>query len=114
MQRKSKDEKAAILERYRNSGMSIKQFCSEAGLVEQNVRNWIKKAEFQFEQNQSFIEVVSNSAIKPFRNQTYDFKNLETKRAMKITFPQGISIEVYPDTDQAMLTWVLDLFQSRI
>jgi len=33
MQRESKDEKAAILERYKNSGMSIKQFCLEAGTV---------------------------------------------------------------------------------
>ena len=114
MQRKSKDEKAAILERYKNSGMSIKQFCLEAGIVEQNLRNWIKRSEFHSEHKQGFIEVVSNPTNPSFYNQKRNIETSVKKIALKILFSHGISIEIYHDTDREMLAWVLDHFQSLI
>lgn len=114
MQRKSTEEKIEILERYRNGGMRLKQFCLEEGLLEQTVRNWIKKTELQAEQKQGFIEVFPNSRNILFHNQKNDIQTPVQKVALKLFFPQGIQIEIFSDSDRQTVAWVLNLLERRI
>lgn len=114
--RRTKVEWMGIVENYRSSGLTVHRFCKSEGIAEQSLRNWITRTEKSSgsEMNHGFVEVRPIRAPDKHDISRPSFLDLSSLRhGITIRFPEGSSIEVYPDTDRSTLEWVLSLMAKR-
>ena len=114
--RRTKVEWTRIVENYRSSGLTVRHFCTSEKIAEQSLRNWITRTEKNSgsELDHGFVEVRPNRAPEKrdiSRPSSLDLSGL--RHGLTIRFPEGSSIEVYPDTDRSTLEWVLSLMAKR-
>jgi len=114
--RRTKVEWTRIVENYRSSGLTVRRFCKSEGIAEQSLRNWITRTEkgSGSEGDHGFVEIQPIRA--PNRIDTAGPSNLDPsglRHGLIIHFPDGIFIEVHPDTDRSTLEWVLPLMAKR-
>lgn len=115
MQRKSNEEREELIKKYRACGLSVRVFCSREGLAEQTLRNWIGYSKETDKKYQGFVEV--SSGYRKMSKATSDqstVKYAPAKYGVVIRFAQGVSIEVFPESDQETVKWIFSLIQSRI
>jgi len=116
--RRTKDEWTGIVESYKASGLTVRQFCRAENVGEQSLRNWNKRITSRTQSNldvaHGFVEVRSASATerreateKPILNPS------DQRNGLIIRFRNDIVIEVHPDTDRHTLAWVLALMVNR-
>ncbi len=116
--RRTKDEWTKIVESYQTSNLTVRRFCQSAGVVEQSLRNWIKRVNATSGLNsdvvQGFVEVRSGNNIA-WRNAKEEpiLEPSLRRSGLTIRFFDGTVIEVHPDTDRPTLEWVLALMGNR-
>lgn len=115
MQRKSNEEQEVIIKKYRACGVSVRAFCIKEGLAEQTLRNWIGKSRDIAQKNQGFIEVSAGYKKRLEATSAQStIKQPAAKYGVVIRFAQGVSIEVFPESDQETVKWIFSMIQSRI
>jgi hypothetical protein len=91
------------VDRYLRSGLALRQFSRLKGIGEQSLRTWVGKLNLQDGTTRDgtvgFVEVPSNDRRG---------SGASSKRGFSIHFPEGSSIEVFPETDRDLLAWLLN------
>jgi len=115
--RRTRDEWSEIVGNYQSSGISVRRFCREEGIVEQSLRNWITRTEKRSDTDHGFVElhppamfggrVTSTEAGLPSRDVS------DQRHGLAIHFPDGTFIVVHADTERSTLEWVLALMAKR-
>jgi len=103
--RRTKDEWTGIVERYRDSGLTVHRFCQAEGISDQSLRNWNTRLMSGSAPAHGFVEV--HSAKGPLLDPPGN------RHGLAIRFQDGTVIEVHPDTDRPTLGWVLTLMANR-
>ncbi len=115
--RRTRDEWSEIVGNYKSSGLSVRRFCREEGIVEQSLRNWITRTEKRSDTDHGFVELQQPAMLGgrvTADEGGFPFSNMGDQRhGLAIHFPDGTSIEVHPDTDRSTLEWVLALIAKR-
>jgi len=116
--RRTRDEWSEIVGNYQSSGISVRRFCREEGIVEQSLRNWITRIEkgsgSEPDTDHGFVEV--QPAITSDRLDTAEPSRLDPsgrRHGLTIRFPDGTVIGVHPETDRPTLEWVLAFMAKR-
>jgi hypothetical protein len=113
MQRKNESERKILIERYRESGLSVRAFCSNECLAEQTLRNWIGEAQNQQQINQGFVEVSSVSKrVSKMMPEGNPVKAFSQSYGVLLHFSGGVSIEIYPDTNRDTIAWIVEMLRD--
>jgi transposase-like protein len=110
--RRTRDEWAEIVERYRKSDLSLSQFSVRNGISEQSLRNWVRKldggnAGHDNRTSEGFVEI----AVKPNQANSLDGNGRRGTDGLVIKLSDGLRIEVRPETDRDLLALVLMLLR---
>ena len=112
--RRTRDEWTVIVERYQDSGMTVRRFCQEEGIIEPSLRNWITRIRSESESVHGFVEVQAATTID--RHGSAEAPILDppaNRHGLTIRFQDGTAIDIHPDTDRNILEWVLTLMAKR-
>ena len=112
--RRTRNEWAEIVGRYKGSGLSMRGFCQSEGIIEQSLRNWVARISGGSDAAHGFVEV--EAAIASDRHDVTETANDDApvgRQGLTIRLCDGTGIEVHPDTDRSLLEWVLILLAMR-
>ncbi len=109
--RRTKDEWERIVARYRASDLSYRRFSAKEGISEQSLRNWIRKLEGLDPLDDSSSEGFVEIAAEPNKTRSLDGNEQRGTEGPVIRLGNNLSIEVQPETDRALLAWVLSLLR---
>jgi hypothetical protein len=110
--RRTKDEWAGIVARYRTSDLTYRQFSAKNVISEQSLRNWVRKIDGGNAANgnrtsNEFVEI----GVKPDQRRALDGNVHKGTDGLSIRLRDGLRIEVQPETDRDLLVWVLTLLR---
>lgn len=111
--RRTRDEWKQIVENHRSSGLPIREFSRKNHIVEQSLRNWIKRMQKEDaatpERAYGFVEVQAADAAGRLDAADVFLDQVGTRHGLTIRFRDDIAIEVYSDTNMDTLARVLSL-----
>lgn len=90
-----------LLERQKESGLSVRGFCSNEGIAPSSFYYWLKKLRNE-ENGKRFIPLVVRSAgtsINPFLKSELSEDQKVNGTLLEITYPNGITLRVKNDLD---------------
>jgi len=111
--RRTRDEWKRIVGNFRNSGLTIRKFSRAEHIVEQSLRNWIKRLKKEDattpEKAYGFVEVQTADAAWRLDTADVFLDKVGTQHSLTIRFRDDIAIDVHPDTNMDTLALVLAL-----
>lgn len=110
----------SVYDRYKLSGLSVKDFCINEGIYESKFFYWQKKLRDQQQEStisSSFIPIVLNSAQTPINSTTDENNPLIVKdsscgSAIEIVYPNDVIVRLPQGTDIKELQSLIFLNQS--
>jgi len=105
--RRTQEEWAQIVARYRKSGRTARHFSADEGISEQSLRNWTRKLDGSrsnpAKRDTGFVEIRATAHSGPLDKEVVAIVG----DGLVISFESGVHIEVGPRTDRELLSWVL-------
>ena len=104
-----------IYRRHQESGLSVKDFCSNEGIAESTYYYWYKKTRDK-RAKQDFIPLVvkpSHPASQQSQSQNcppvHDVRNIEDDLKLELVYPNGTRLRINQDLDLVHLRTLLCL-----
>lgn len=96
------DYKADLLKEYKNSNKTYKEFAEEKDIPWRNLYDWINRS----------VRITTKPKSKKASFVPVNIKEnpLATNNAMKISFPNGVELEVSEETNISIISSLIKLF----
>jgi transposase-like protein len=100
---KTLSEMKGVIDRYRSSGQSVREFCRKERIGEHSLRYWIRKER----------SLINSGSIKP-RDKPLGFEQIrvtqEILSGIEVQFPSGLKIILREITQESIvsLLWEID------
>ncbi len=110
----------SVYDRYKLSGLSVKDFCANEGIYASRFYYWQKKLkdqQLESERPSGFVPIIFNKPQTPINNTNYGDKPLKEKEqpyedAIEIVYPNGVIVRISPTTDIKQLQSLILLNQN--
>jgi hypothetical protein len=107
-----------LLSRYKESGLSVVEFCSNEGIHKSTFYYWLKKSRIKMKKPESFIPLVvkdhpqvpSRQKEKLHGNINISAKNQPGDGFLELVYPNGILLRLRKDIDIRLLKELIQLF----
>ena len=110
----------SVYDRYKQSGLPMKDFCINEGIYQSRFYYWQKKLRDQqqeADQPAGFVPIIFNKPQTPINNTIYGDKPLIEKQqpcgdAIEIVYPNGVIVRISPTVDIKQLQSLILLNQN--
>lgn len=97
----------SFYDRYKQSGLSVRDFCSNEGIYQSKFYYWKKKLRDQqqeCDQPSGFVPIIFNKLEAPISNTIYGDKSLPDNRqsdtdVIEIVYPNGVIVRISARAD---------------
>jgi len=110
----------SVYNRYKLSGLQVKDFCINEGIYTSKFYYWKKKLreqQLELEQPSGFVPIIFNSAQTPISNTNCGNKpsaanHFSCDDVIEIIYPNGVIVRIPPGTEIKQLQSLILLTQS--
>jgi len=99
-----------LIEEQRNSGLSIKEFCSNHIIPPSTFHYWKKKFAREPERNSFIPLIVKPTEMGVAKGSTYSEMNTGNPAKLELVFPNGTILRVQHDLDVVHLRALIHLY----
>jgi transposase-like protein len=96
---KTMPEMKGVIDRFRSSGQSVREFCRKERIGEHSLRYWIRKER----------SLINSGSIKP-RAKPLGFEQIRVTQEIEVQFPSGLKIILREITQESMVKFSSALF----
>ena len=105
-----------LLKRHKESGLTVRDFCANEGIVPSTFYYWLKKSKLKETQPKVFIPLTIGGEQLPTPKKNHHFashsstKEMDTPVLLELVFPNGTVLKVRSQVDLPLLQKLIHLY----